>query len=71
MKTIKLKTNIKCGACVNTVTPFLSKVEGLENWSVDLQDPGRTMTALVKDNISETEIQKALSEAGYTGERLN
>lgn len=71
MKTIKLKTNIKCDGCISTVTPFLAKVEGLENWSVDLKDPARTMTAEVKDETSEAEVQEALAEAGYSAERIN
>lgn len=71
MKTIKFKTNIKCDACINTVTPFLGKVEGLENWSVDLQDPARTMTAHILEDATENEIKKALAAAGYSGQRIN
>ena len=71
MKSVRLKTNIKCDGCVKTVTPFLAKVEGLENWSVDLLDPARTMTASITDSSSAEEIQKALVAAGYSGEVLS
>lgn len=35
---IQLKTNIKCGGCIETVTP---KLDALPNskWQVDLNDP--------------------------------
>ena len=41
---VKFKTNIKCVGCIQTVTPFLDKVEGLEQWEVDLTSPDRVLT---------------------------
>ena len=67
MKSVSLRTNIKCDGCVSTVTPFLSKVEGLENWSVDLKDPSRVLIATVADDVSARDLQEALEAAGYTG----
>jgi copper chaperone CopZ len=36
MKTIELKTNIMCVACVAKVTPGLNKIAGEGNWKVDM-----------------------------------
>ena len=52
-------------ACVNTVKPHLEKVEGLKDWSVDLQNPDRIMTAHVETGDLEEAIKTALQEAGY------
>lgn len=71
MKTAHFKTNIKCTGCVNTVTPFLKKVEGLEHWEVDLTHPDRIMTAELKSDETESKVLHALQEAGYTGVALD
>ncbi|GHB78538.1 heavy-metal-associated domain-containing protein [Persicitalea jodogahamensis] len=63
MNTLKFKTNIKCGACVATVTPHLTKAVGIESWQVDLQDPNRTLT--VTTDKSPDEITQLVQEAGY------
>lgn len=63
MNTLKFKTNIKCGACVATVTPHLTKAEGIQNWRVDLQDPNRTLT--VETNKSGSEVAELVKAAGY------
>ncbi len=66
MHVLKFKTNIKCAACVSTVTPFLEKVAGLKNWSVDLQSPDRILTVEFETDESEEAIQTALRAAGYS-----
>lgn len=66
MKELKFKTNIKCMGCVNTVKPHLEKVEGLADWSVDLQNPDRVMTAQVESAELEEAVKSALQEAGYS-----
>lgn len=68
METTKFKTNIKCSACVSTVTPFLNEVAGENNWQVDLVDPKRTLS--VSENIDAKKIVEALQKAGYKAERL-
>ncbi|MDN3668861.1 heavy-metal-associated domain-containing protein [Echinicola jeungdonensis] len=62
---IKLKTNIKCGACVEAVTPKLNQLP-ITEWKVDLKDPDRILE--VTGQVSEKEIKKALNEAGYEGQ---
>jgi len=64
MNTLKFKTNIKCGACVATVTPHLTGAEGIENWQVDLQDPNRILT--VTTDKSAAEVTELIKEAGYS-----
>ncbi len=66
--TVQFKTNIKCGACVATVTPFLNEALGEGNWQVDTQTPSRILTAKAP---SVQVVKQAVEKAGYTAEPLN
>jgi copper chaperone len=67
MSDLKLKTNIKCDACVAKVTPYLNEVAGKDGWQVDLKDPARVLT-IKTDAVSNEQIVEALQKAGYKGE---
>jgi len=69
MNTQKFKTNIKCMGCISTVTPFLNKTVGENNWQVDLQDPNRILT--VSEEESTDEVEKAVKDAGFTIEKVS
>jgi len=64
---IKLKTNIKCGACVETVTPKLNALTNTK-WKVDLSHPDRILTA--EGDATAKDIKAALEAAGYKGEAI-
>lgn len=66
MSELKLKTNIKCDACVAKVTPFLNEVAGKDSWQVDLKDPARVLT--VNTEAPAEKVVEALQKAGYKGE---
>jgi len=68
METLKFKTNIKCGGCIATVTPFLNADENIEKWGVDLLSADRVMT--VETNHSSEEVTKLVKKAGYTAEEI-
>lgn len=68
MNTIKFKTNINCGSCIKTVTPFLNKTFEIEAWEVDTDNPDKTLT--VKGDISAEEVIEVLKEAGYKAARI-
>ncbi len=65
---MQFKTNLRCGACVQTVEPFLDRIEGVERWNVDLQDVDRVLS--VYGSMAPELVQAALSQAGYTAEQL-
>jgi copper chaperone len=69
MKTIELKTNIMCGACIAKVTPTLNETAGETNWKVDIQNPKKILT-VTTDKLSEEEVIKAVEKAGYKAEKL-
>lgn len=59
------KTTLNCGACVNKVTPGLNRVVGLENWSVDTNDPAKRLTVSTSDAAVLDEIVAAVRQAGF------
>jgi len=68
METLKFKTNIKCGGCIATVTPFLNADENIEKWGVNLLSADRVLT--VETNHSSEEVTKLVKKAGYTAEEI-
>lgn len=70
MKTLKFKTNIKCGGCIAAVTPHLNAVEGVAgNWQVDIKNPDKVLT-VETDGIPAEKIKDAVKKAGYTAEQV-
>jgi copper chaperone len=69
MKTIELKTNIMCGSCVAKVTPVLNETIGEAHWKVDTQNPKKILTVSTND-LSESEVIKAVEKAGYKAEKV-
>ena len=70
MKTLKFKTNIKCGGCIAAVTPHLNTAETVSNWSVDTTNPNKILT-VEGENLSEAEVIEKVTKAGYTLEKVN
>ncbi len=69
METIKLKTNIKCGGCIATVTPFLNQSVGEGNWQVDTQNPDKVLTVNA-DGVTTETVKAAVVQAGFKVEVL-
>lgn len=69
MKTLKFKTNIKCGGCIAAVTPFLTKVQGIESWEVDTVNPDKILTVHT-DNLDPEDVLTAIKAAGYNAESI-
>jgi copper chaperone CopZ len=69
MKTIELKTNINCSACVAKVTPTLNEVIGEANWKVDTQNPKKILTVITTE-LDTPAVIKAVQKAGYKAEEL-
>ena len=69
MKTIELKTNIMCGACVAKVTPTLNETVGEQNWKVDTATPNKVLT-VSSETLTERDVINAVEKAGYKAEKL-
>lgn len=66
MEILKFKTNIKCGGCVATVTPFLNQIPEISSWEVDIDDPEKILTVEANEQLDAETVVTALEKAGYT-----
>ena len=69
MKTLKFKTNIQCGGCIATVTPYLHRLNGIGYWDEDTTYPSKILT-IETDKIQAGEVIAALKNAGYKAEQI-
>jgi copper chaperone CopZ len=58
------KTNLKCGSCVATIAPRLNAEPSIRKWSVDLDDPRKTLT-VEGDQVSDDVVASLLTASGY------
>lgn len=64
---MEFKTSINCGGCVAKVTPFLNKLAGEGNWSVDTDSPSKVLK-LNKEGVSSGDVIAGLDQLGYHAE---
>lgn len=70
METLKFKTNIKCGGCINAITPHLNKLLGIGTWEVDTQNPDKVLTVKGQAGIGSQNVIDTLKSAGYSAENI-
>lgn len=66
---LKFKTTINCGNCLAKVKPFLDKVEGIDNWSVDLENPSKVLT-VETNGATQDQIIDAVESVGFDIEKI-
>ena len=66
-KTLKFTTNINCGGCVATVTPFLNEAEGINYWDTTNKDK---ILSVHSEGITEAEVIQKVQSAGFKIELL-
>ena len=69
MKTVKFKTNINCGSCIKSVTPFLNELDNLDSWKVDTENPDKILEVELDDD-NENAVIDAATNAGYKIEKI-
>ena len=72
MNQLQFKTNINCGSCIKSVTPFLNALDEIDTWQVDTAVAEKILT--VETELSQIEIEQivitAVSSAGFTIQKL-
>ncbi|MDB0011337.1 heavy-metal-associated domain-containing protein [Crocinitomicaceae bacterium] len=64
MSTFQFKTNINCGSCIKSVTPFLNELDNVDTWKVDTENPDKILKVELDDeNVSS--VVDAVKKAGY------
>jgi copper chaperone len=69
METLKFKTNLKCGGCIAAIKPGLDKLEGIDEWKVDLSSPERILSVDTTPDKAAL-ILEAVKNAGYEISRI-
>ena len=73
MNQIQFKTNINCGGCIKSVTPFLNSLDDLDAWQVDTAVPEKILT--VETEISPNEMEQkviaSVSQAGFSIQKFS
>ncbi len=67
MTTLQFNTNINCGNCIKSVTPFLNALESIEAWEVDTDNPEKVLTVNTEETAATVEaaVLDALQKAGF------
>lgn len=69
METLTFKTNINCGNCIKSVTPYLNSLEEVELWKVDTGHPDKLLQ-VTADEGSQALVMQAVQQAGFAIEPL-
>lgn len=64
MTTLKVKTNLRCGACVKAIRPLFDAEPGVERWSADVSTPDKVLT-VEGDGVSAARVGELLGQKGY------
>jgi copper chaperone CopZ len=64
MTTLRLKTNLRCGACVQTLKPLLDAEPGIARWSADVAASEKWLT-VEGEGIAAERVTALLQSAGY------
>lgn len=67
MEQIKLKTDLSCRHCVMKVEPVLKTTEGIVSYSIDLENPDKTVT-IASEGADIDQLIKDFNKAGYQAE---
>lgn len=63
MKTLKLKTDLRCGACVESIRPLLDAAPGVARWTADLTSPEKPLT-VEGNGVSPGQVDELLRQKG-------
>ena len=64
MTSLKMKTNLRCGACVQSIKPLLDGEPGIERWDADVSAPDKLLT-VKGENVSAGRVDELLRQKGY------
>lgn len=65
----QFKTNINCGNCIQSVSPFLNKELDIEHWEVDTENTDKILS--VETDLEAKAVMELVKEAGFKIEPLS
>lgn len=70
MKTLKFKTNIKCGGCVDTVSSYLDNAQEIDHWNVDTVDQDKILTVSGAESLDDKDVVDIVNLAGFSAKPM-
>lgn len=70
MKTLKFKSNIKCGGCIEKAAPILNGDSRILKWKVDTSSPDRILD-ITTETLNAQDVIDLVSKAGFSAEPIN
>lgn len=66
---MQFKTTLNCQNCVAKVKPSLDKIEGIDNWSVDTNNPDKILS-VESSGATDQQIIDAVEGIGFDIEKI-
>ena len=67
MKILKFKTNINCGDCVKSVTPYLDGEKAVSKWQVDTNSPDKILS-VSGEELEPHKVKSLVEKSGFKAE---
>ncbi|MFM8272363.1 MAG: heavy-metal-associated domain-containing protein [Gemmata sp.] len=64
MNTVRVKTDLRCGACVRSIGPLLNAEPGVVRWNADVSTPDKVLT-VEGDGVTAGRVGEVLGKKGY------
>ncbi len=64
MAVLKLKTDLRCEACVESIRPLFDAAPGVDRWSADVASPDKVLT-VEGEGVSADFVNRLLGQKGY------
>ncbi len=64
MNTVRVKTDLRCGACVRSIGPLLDAEPGVARWEADVSTPDKVLT-VEGNGVTAGRVGEVLGEKGY------
>lgn len=64
MTVLKLKTDLRCGACVKAIQPLFDSEPGIARWSADVSSPDKVLS-VEGDVVTVAKVDHLLQRKGY------
>lgn len=73
MKTLKFKTNINSGGCIDRVSSYLNNAQDILHWSIDVaqnNDGIKVLTVIGDDRLHQKDVVDIVNLAGFHAKPL-
>ena len=64
MTALKVKTNLRCAACVRSIAPLFDSEPGIDRWEADISTPEKWL-AVEGDGVTAAQVDGLLRAKGY------